>query len=140
MIAIFVASCSTLERKSGIKYSVMAFHADHFYLNLKEPNQSCLLALRSIILNHDRNITEAIKWGIPCFSFKKEIFCFLNVDKRTNQPYILFVEGKHLDHPKLEIGNRTRMKVLKIKSDEDIPIHDIKLLLTNALGLYESKN
>lgn len=114
----------------------MVFEIDHFYLNHKEPNQSCLLTLRSIILNQDENITEDIKWSIPCFSFKKKMFCFLNVDKRTNQPYILFVKGKHLNHPRLEIGKRTRMKVFRINPNKDIPIADIKSLLADTLDLF----
>lgn len=44
----------------------------NYYLNKKEPNKSCLLALRSIILNQDTNITETQKWGMPCFS---KLYC-----------------------------------------------------------------
>ena len=79
---------------------------NHFYLNKEEPNKSCLLALRNIILSQDENITETTKYGMPCFCYKKKMFCYLWIDKKTTEPYILFVEGKHLNHPKLETGNR----------------------------------
>ena len=36
---------------------------DNYYLNKKEPHKSCLLALRSIILEQDTNITETRKMG-----------------------------------------------------------------------------
>lgn len=48
-----------------------------YYLNKEEPNKSCLFALRNIILNQDTNITETQKWGMPCFCYKKKIFCYL---------------------------------------------------------------
>lgn len=71
----------------------------NYYLKKEEPNKSCLLALRSIILNQDSNVTETQKYGMPCFCYKKKMFCYLWTDKKTDEPYILMVEGKHLDHP-----------------------------------------
>jgi len=82
----------------------MIGETDKYYLNKEEPNKSCLLTLRNIILKQDTNITETQKWGMPCFCYKKKIFCYLWTDKKTDEPYILLVEGKHLDHPKLEKG------------------------------------
>ena len=109
---------------------------NHFYLNKEEPNKSCLLALRNIILSQDENITETTKYGMPCFCYKKKMFCYLWIDKKTTEPYILFVEGKHLNHPKLETGNRARMKTFRINPNKDIPINTIETLLNKALDLY----
>jgi len=114
----------------------MIREVDNYYLNKSEPNRSCLLALRSIILEQDANITETQKWGMPCFCYKKKMFCFLWTDKKRDEPYILMVEGKHLDHPQLEAGNRSRMKILRIKPNEDIPIDTVTLVLNDALNLY----
>jgi hypothetical protein len=110
---------------------------DYYYLNKAEPNKSCLLALRSIILNHNHNVTETRKWGMPCFCYKKKMFCFLWIDKKTDEPYLLFVEGKHLHNPKLEVGERTRMKIFRVKPDKDLPIEIIKSILIQALNLYK---
>ncbi|WP_103864037.1 DUF1801 domain-containing protein [Aquimarina sp. I32.4] len=109
---------------------------DTYYLNKEEPNKSCLLALRDIILAQDDNITETRKYGMPCFCYKQKMCCYLWTDKKTNEPYILMVEGKHLDHPKLEAGNRSRMKIFRINPNKDIPIDEISLLLKMALDLY----
>lgn len=114
----------------------MIREVDKYYLDKEEPNKSCLLALRSIILEQDANVTETRKWGMPCFCYRKKMFCYLWTDKKTDQPYILFVEGKHLDHPKLEIGKRSRMKIFRVDPDKDLPLQTIKLLLNNALDLY----
>lgn len=111
---------------------------DRFYLDKDEPNKSCLLALRNIILKQDENISETIKYGMPCFIYKKKMFCYLWVDKKTDEPYILFVEGKRMNHSELELGDRTRMKIFRINPNQDIPINTVELLLNQALYLYRS--
>ncbi|REG96062.1 DUF1801 domain-containing protein [Flavobacterium aquicola] len=111
----------------------------NFYLKKEEPNKSCLLALRSIIIDQDTNITETQKWGIPCFCYKKKMFCYLWIDKKTHKPYILMVEGKYLDHPELEEGDRSRMKILRVNPNKDLPIKTIKSILQKALDLYREE-
>ncbi|MEQ9100774.1 MAG: DUF1801 domain-containing protein [Imperialibacter sp.] len=111
---------------------------DNYYLNKEEPHKSCLLALRSIILAQDTNVTETQKWGMPCFCFRKKMFCYLWTDKKTEEPYILFVEGKFLDHPKLEAGERSRMKIFRVNPNEDLPLETIEELLNSALDLYRN--
>jgi len=110
----------------------------HFYLNQKEPNKSCLLALRHIILQQDADVSETIKYGMPCFCYRKKAFCYLWTDKRTTFPYLLMVEGKHLDQVQLEAGQRLRMKTLPIDPQEDLPIDTIESILTAALNLYRN--
>jgi len=108
-----------------------------YYLNKKEPNKSCLLALRSIILKQDEHITETQKYGMPCFCYKKKMFCYLWTDKKTEEPYVLLVEGKLLDHPLLEEGNRSRMKILRVDPRKDLPIATLENILGMALDLYK---
>lgn len=107
-----------------------------FYLKEDEPNKSCLLALRSIILSQDTNVTETLKYGMPCFCYKKKMFCYLWTDKKTQEPYILMVEGKLLNHPALEIGGRSRMKIFKVDPNTDLPVESILSILNTALDLY----
>lgn len=108
----------------------------NYYLNKEEPNKSCLLALREVILKQDTNVTETRKWGMPCFCYKKKMFCYLWTDKKTGEPYILMVEGKHLDHPGLEEGDRRRMKIFRVDPNRNLPIRAIESILQNALDLY----
>lgn len=110
---------------------------DRYYYSNEEPAQSCLLALRSIILEHDPEVSETRKWSMPCFTYKQKMFCFLWTDKKTNEPYLLMVEGTLLNHTKLEKGDRSRMKILRIKPDADIPVGIIKSILDAALDLYK---
>lgn len=111
---------------------------DAFYLKKTEPNRSCLLALRQRILKQDDLVTETRKYGMPCFLFKKKMFCYLWVDTKSERPYILFVEGKYLNHKDLEAGSRARMKVLYIHPEQDLPIDTIDLLLQKSLDLYRN--
>lgn len=111
---------------------------DHYYMNKEEPNKSCLLALRRIILNQDELITETRKWGMPCFCYLKKMFCYLWTDKKTDEPYILMVEGKYLNHPELEAGDRSRMKIFRVDPSKDIPVKKIKMILDDALNLYRN--
>lgn len=116
----------------------MELDLDHFYLNQPEPNRSCLLALRSIILAADPDVHETRKYGMPCFCYRKKMFAYLWIDKLTTKPYILMVEGNHLNHDFLEKGDRSRMKIFNIDPSKDLPIRKIKVLLNDALNLYKT--
>lgn len=116
----------------------MNYDIDNFYLTKEEPNRSCLLALRTIIISQDTYITETRKYGMPCFCFKNKMFCYLWTDKKSNEPYILMVEGKYLNHPDLEVGKRNRMKILRINPNKDLPIKTIESILHSALELYKN--
>ena len=107
-----------------------------FYLGWDEPNRSCLLTMRDIVLDQDEHVTETQKYGMPCFCYKGKMFCYLWVEKKTNWPYLLMVEGKHLRHPQLVSGSRSRMKILRVDPNGDLPMTAIRAVLEEALDLY----
>ena len=109
-----------------------------FYFKMDEPNKSCLLAMRDIVLRKDAEIEETVKYGSPCFCFRGKVFCYLWMDKKTKEPYFLLVEGKHLNHPSLETGDRKRMKILRVNPNSDLPIKNINSVLEEALNLYKN--
>lgn len=111
----------------------------NFFLRQQEPNSSCLLALRSIILNQHVQISETLKYGMPCFVYAKKAICYLWIDKKTTEPYILFVEGHLLNNSELEIGTRSRMKILRINPDVDIPFALIENIIAQLLAYYNSE-
>jgi hypothetical protein len=111
---------------------------DNFYLQKEEPLQSCLLALRQIILKQDKDITAAFKYGMPFFCYKGKMFCYLWVNKKTQQPYLGIVEGKHFNHPLLIIEKRSRMKIMLFDTRKELPIKTIKLILKQAINLYKT--
>ncbi len=109
---------------------------EHFYTSKTEPVQSCLYTLREIILDFDSEISETIKYGMPCFVYKKKHFCYLWTDKKTGHPYILIVEGNKINHQSLRKGNRKRMKEFPIDPGKDIPIQSIQEVFNQALTFY----
>jgi hypothetical protein len=111
---------------------------DNFYLQQEEPIKGCLLALKEIILSQDSHVAEAWKYGMPFFTCKGKMFCYLWVHKKYKQPYIGMVEGKHLDHPDLIIEKRSRMKIMLLDPGKDLPIQTIEAILQKALNLYRS--
>lgn len=109
---------------------------EHFYLNNKEPARACLLALKTIILKMDDNVSSCWKYRMPFFCFKGKMFCYLWTDKKTKEPYIGIVEGNRMSHPLLEQGKRSRMKILRINPEKDLPVELIELILNQALDFY----
>jgi hypothetical protein len=112
---------------------------DNYFLQIDEPNRSCLLALKSIILQFNPAITTAWKYSMPFFCFRNKMFCYFWINKKTNKPYIGFVEGKRIDHPLLLQEKRSRMKIYNLEPDKDIPIEEIKLILQKAVSLYPTR-
>ncbi len=113
-------------------------NTDNFYLKQDEPMQSCLLAMRQIILAQDEQIWETIKYGCQCFMYKKRMFCYLMIEKKSGQPYILMVEGNLLPHPELEQGDRKRMKIYRFDENTDIKIEEVERILQAGLNLYRN--
>jgi Domain of unknown function (DU1801) len=109
--------------------------SDHFYLNQSEPNRSCLLTLRSLILKQDSAISEAVKYGMPCFCYHKKILCYLWIDRKTLEPYILLADGNKMEHPDLEKGSRARMKILRVNPSKTLPLSKIEAVLRLALAV-----
>jgi hypothetical protein len=109
---------------------------DLFYLQKDEPLKGCLLFLRNHILAYDKNITEAWKYRMPFFCYKGKMFCYLWVNKITHQPYLGMVEGRKLEHPLLIIEKRSRMKIMILAAEEDIPVDTIDTILNMAVKLY----
>ncbi|MEQ9426764.1 MAG: DUF1801 domain-containing protein [Cyclobacteriaceae bacterium] len=109
----------------------------NFFLTKSEPTKGCLFALRDLLLR--QGLTETTKYGMPCFCQGKKTVCYLWTDKNTHEPYILFVEGRLLDHPLLESGDRKRMKILRIDPREDLEVELITKLLNKLLNILQNK-
>lgn len=109
---------------------------EQLYLKHDEPNRSCLLALRDIILEIDAGLSESKKYGMPFFSYKGKMFCYFWFDKKTNLPYIGIMKGSLIDHFMLEKGNRSLVKIFRVNPNEDIPIKELREVLSIAMGLY----
>jgi hypothetical protein len=113
---------------------------DDFYLNQlnqEEPVKGVFLALSEIILKQDPEIINVLKYGMPFFCYKGKMFCYFWIHKKTKQPYIGIVEGKHFDEPFLLQESRSRMKIMMLKADEDLPLEQIENIIQKAINLYK---
>ena len=108
-----------------------------FYKEQEAPIRSCLEALRDIILSCNPQIKDVRKYGMPGFSLDNKMICYLWTDKKTKEPYVLWVMGKQLDHPLLEAGDRARMKILRINVEEDLPIRIVEELVRASIDLLK---
>jgi len=109
---------------------------DKFYSEKEEPLKGTLLALKEIILNYHEEFLPVWKYRLPCFSYKRQLFCYLWVDRKTNQPYIGMVKGREVSHPKLIQGNRTSVKILMIDAQNDINVNEIYTIFDLAMIYY----
>jgi hypothetical protein len=111
---------------------------DNFYLQQKEPIKGCLLALKEIILLQDADVTNVLKYGMPFFCYKGKMFCYLWFHKKYKQPYIGIVEGKRFDEPFLIQEDRSRMKIMLLDPNVDLPLKTINAILQRAINLYKT--
>ncbi len=58
--------------------------------------------------------------------------------ENTNIPYIGIVEGKRIDHPNLLIEGHSRMKIMLIDPDKDIPLKEINKILKQVIGFIKT--
>ncbi len=109
----------------------------NFYLKQEEPIKSCLLALREIILQQDKDIKNVWKYGVPFFCYKGKMFCYLWIHKKYKHPYIGIVEGKHFTEAFLLQEDRKRMKIMLVDPNEDLPLPSIENIILKAINLYK---
>lgn len=112
---------------------------ENFYLNQPEPNQSCFLALRDIILASDTHFESAWKYKLPFFLYRGKMCCYLWKDKKTQEPYVSFAGGQNMNHAALESGSRTRFKIFRINPNHDIDIQTLNDLLDSAKTVIDAK-
>jgi hypothetical protein len=123
-----------------IKIILIMDEIDNFYMTKPEPLKGCLLSLRDVILRSNPEITEAWKYRMPFFYFRKRMFCYLWVHKKTSLPYIGVVEGRKISHPRLVQEKRSRMKIMFIDPTKDLPVRIILSILKNAASFYRTDN
>jgi len=111
-------------------------NTEQFYSHQSEPHKGCFLAMRKLLLEFDNEISESIKYSMPCFSLGGKPFCYLWKDKKTQTPYFLIVKGNEIEHSSLISGSRAKMKTFPINPHRDFPMLDILEVLTMARQLY----
>jgi len=115
----------------------MVREIDNFFAEHDEPMRSSLLALRDFILHFKEGIIEKWMYKMPFYYYKGKRFCYIWTDKKRNQPYVGIVDGKDIVHTQLIAEKRSRMKILLIDPNEDLPVKTISVILMAAIELVE---
>ena len=117
----------------------MINNIDAWYLGKEEPVRSCLLAMRTHILNYHQDISESWTHRMPMFRLGGKLFCYLWTDKKTGAPYLGIYKGIEIVHPLLILGSRNKMKILNLDAQEDLPVGVIREIFDLAIPLYETR-
>ena len=110
---------------------------DNYFLQHDEQINSCLQALRTYILAKDRNLTEAWRYSMPMYYYKRKMCCYVWIHKKLKLPYVGIVEGSRVNHPDLLAEKRSRMKIILIDPAKDIPLKKLNDIFKQMLALYK---
>lgn len=113
----------------------MTNNLDTYYINQKEPFQSCLIALRDIILNVNVEIVPICRFQIPFFAYKELNLAFLWVYRK--KVMMGFVTDRHTFRPIPGIRFKDQMETFLLDPNEDIPIEITNKKLQNQILNYD---
>lgn len=115
---------------------------DEYFINQKEPYQSIMLYVRSIILNTLPEIEERYSYRIPFYNIGKKPMIYLNILKGKDYVDVAFVQGVLLEKefPILKNNNkRKQVRSIQLKSLEDLD-HENFVDLLHAANALLSKS
>lgn len=108
---------------------------ENYYLKQPEPIQGCLLALRSIILSIDKEISHRRLYQIPFFYYEEKKLAFLWVNRKkllfgiiTDKSILTFPEG---------VKPKDQYETLEINPSEDIPVAEVIERIQVQINLYQ---
>lgn len=112
-------------------------------LNQKEPYQSLMLYIRSVVKKTLPEVEEKYSYKIPFFNIDKKPLLYLNVLKGTNFLDVAFVQGIFLEaqFPELKNhNNRKQVRSLQVKSLEDFDeLQFVEMLFAASNNIKKSK-
>lgn len=107
---------------------------ENYFLKQPEPQQSCMLYLRTHLIEH--GFDEQYKYMTAMYYFKSKPFCYLSYSSKSNKLYVGFIKGYKMKHPSLKQEGRKQIKVLYLDPEKDLPLKQIKEIITEAKKLY----
>ena len=113
---------------------------EQYFLNQKEPFQSLMLYVRSVIKRALPAIEEKYSYGIPMYHYKKIPLVYINVLKGTDFLDIAFLHGVKLVefYPELkDYKKRKKVRSIHLKSIEALDEKRFVAMLLDASELIE---
>jgi len=116
---------------------------DDYFFSQKEPFQSIMLYVRSVILKTLPEVEERYSYRIPFYNIGKKPMVYINVLKGTNFVDVAFVQGILLekDFPILkDYNNRKQVRSIQVNSLEEFnELEFVALLKTAVDSIKKSK-
>jgi hypothetical protein len=108
---------------------------ESYYLSKAEPYQSCLLALRDIILNANADICHERKFQIPFFTYKNKKLGYLWLNGKKLM--VGFCFDKRLQEIVPGVKPKDKYESMHIDPNTDIPVDIILSKLTHYIDLID---
>lgn len=109
--------------------------ADHYYFKQSEPFQTCLLALKAIILAHDPQITHGRMFQIPFFFYRDKKLAFLWAHRK--KLLLGFVEDMKIKKAVPGTRRKNKYETMTIDPKADIPVKAIARKLDALIKKYD---
>ncbi len=109
---------------------------EYYYLSKPEPYQSCLLALRDIILDTNLAICHERKFQIPFFTYKGKKLGYLWLNRKKLM--LGFCLDKSLQPTTPGTEPKDKYESIEINPNEDIPVDIIRDKLTHYIGIIDN--
>lgn len=106
--------------------------AEQYILKQKEPFQSIMLYVRSVILRTLPNVDEKYNYSIPFYHYNKKPFCYFNILKHTNFVDIAFVKGRLLKEQfpvLMDYNKRKNVRSLQYENLESVNEEELIAIL-----------
>ncbi len=114
-----------------------------YFFNQREPYQSIMLYIRSVILKTFPDVVERYSYKIPFYNIGKKPMLYLNILKGKDYVDVAFVQGILLEaeFPILKNdNNRKQVRSIQVKHLEDFDeFAFVELLKAARLRIEESK-
>ncbi len=114
---------------------------EQYLYHQKEPYQSIMLYVRSVIFKTLPDIEEKYSYKIPFYHHNKKPLCYLNILKGTSYVDVAFVQGVFLQdkYPQLkDKNNRKQVRSIPIKNIESFDELTFVALLKEAVILLDN--
>lgn len=112
---------------------------EYYYLSKPEPYQSCLLALRDLILNANAEICQVRKYQIPFFTYKDKKLGYLWLNGKKLM--LGFCVDRRLQvelNP--DVKPKDKYESIQIDPNADLPVDLILGKLNYYIGLVDKAN
>jgi len=79
---------------------------------------------------------EHWKYTTAFFTYKKKLFCYFSINKKTHHVYIGFVDGNRIKDKSLVAEGRKQIRVFYIDPNKDIDVKNLIEILNLAFKIY----